>query len=648
MEGTGSVPTIVNLSLRVGNCLRQVCFADQSVGYARILYLILVRHRFSWRGVLLSTIAGIMTYPAWSADPRGRASIPEESIEMTEAIHSDTPPSCATGKAMTIAVNGRSMSALSLQDAIDRAAPGAVILVPNCTYYEELTISKPLTLRAATLGGVTLTGAVEEPPVYSLVDPAIGLYKAPVECSVAWAMYRDRSLMDYKNYSNLMSLTFPTGSRLAMVGVAGPDEGFVTFEGNLYVRLRGGINPSDPTVDLRPSRCGAARGIFIKSSDVVVEGLNITNFPVSGIAIDRSANNVQIRNNRFSGTQTGIRVWNSASDRSIVVENNEYSGKPTYEYRRSGNQKTWAGLYDSNLVTRFFSSATNGLTIRGNYVYEAFDGIEVKGGSATLTPATVTEISRNVVQNIVDNPFEFDTALKIADIRVHHNLAIDAYAYVSLAPFQAGKIMLDHNIFYASPEHGLQRADWLKLKLHDGTNARDPFTNITIVHNTVLLGDSEEQNSRLYQDDKNLKYHNCLIANNALMFRTTEAVYTLGSSADSGSLFVFRGNLIWGTHTNSHPYPGATLHDDPLLKVEGGGTFSPPANSPLVDNGIANAEFYQTPLIGAPDIGAIEAGVPLPDSWPLARHKPGPSWRGARSSLRPSLPASLLAVWAGL
>lgn len=642
------MPTMIDPKALVRTYLRHMCFVDRSHGCARVFNRILSKHRILWRGILLSTIAGTMAYSASSADHKGGASSRDESVTVSETFDYNSTPTCSAGKAITVVVNKRPVSASSIQDAIDRSAPGAVIVVPNCTYFEELTISKPLTLQAATPGGVTLTGAMETRPVYSLVEPATGLYKAPVECTVAWAMYRDRSLMDYKDYSNLKSFTFPTGSRLAVAGIPGPDEGFATSDGNFYVRLRGGINPNDPSIDLRPSRCGVTRGIFIKSSDVVVEGLNITNFPVSGIAVDRSANNVRIRNNRFSGTQTGIRVWSSSSDRSIVVENNEYSGKPTYEYRRSGNQDAWAGLYDSNLVTRFFSSATNGLIIRGNYVYEAFDGIEVKGGSATLPPATLTEISGNVVQNIVDNPFEFDTALKIAAIRAHHNLVIDGYAYVSLAPFQAGKIILDHNIFYASPEHGLQRADWLKLKLHNGTHAHDPFTNITIVHNTVILGDSEKQQSRLYQDDKNLTYHNCIIVNNALMFRTTEASYTLGSPSDPSSMFGFSGNVIWGTHTSAKPYPGVTRHNDPLLKTEGGVTFSPPANSPLVDNGVADPNFYQTPVIGAPDIGAIESGAPLSATWPLARKRPGPSWISTTSGLRPGLPASLPAVWAGL
>jgi len=549
---------------------------------------------------------------------------------------------------VTVTLNGASVSASSLQAAIDRAPSGAVVLIPDCTYHEEITIAKPLTLRAVTPGGVTLTGSTKTRPTYTLVNSTIGLYKTEMRCAVTWAMYRDRSLMDYKNYSNLISLTFPTGSRLTVANVPGPDEGLVNAGGFMYVRLRDNLNPNDPSVDLRPARCGASRGIYVKSSGVVIEGLNITNFPVSGITVNGSANNVQIRNNRFSGMHFGINVWSSGSDRTIVVENNEYSGKPTYEHRRSGDQNTWRGLYDSNLVTRFFSSATNGLTIRGNYVYEAFDGIEVKGGSTTLSPATTTDVSGNVLQNIVDNAFEFDTALKIANMRVHHNLVVDAYAYVSLAPFQAGSLMLDHNIFYASPERGLQHADWVKLKLHKGTYASNPFTNITLAHNTVILGDSAIQKSRLYQDDDNLKYWNCMMANNAFLFRTTESRYTLGPPSDPSSTFGFSGNLIWGTNTYTSPYPSAPRHEDPLLKSGGLVTFSPPTGSPLIDNGTPNAAYFQSPVVGAPDIGAIEAGVPLSSSWPLSVQRPGPSWIGTTSGLRPGFPASMSSAWAGL
>ena len=84
-----------------------------------------------------------------------------------------------------------------VQKALDDAAPGDTIVLKDGVYYQRLTITrggaagKPVTLKAATGGGATISGAVPPERAKLKFELAAGesdIYKTPVPQRVWWAM----------------------------------------------------------------------------------------------------------------------------------------------------------------------------------------------------------------------------------------------------------------------------------------------------------------------------------------------------------------------------------------------------------------------------------------------------------------------------
>jgi hypothetical protein len=235
----------------------------------------------------------------------------------------------------------------SIQTAIDAAAPGDTVLLEDGIYYQQVTITKPLTLRARNGGKATISGAAHQRPVFTKVAGSTDLYAAAVPWTVTWVMQGDRSLLNYTTLQNLQNFMFPV-SRFLSEPYPGPREGFAYANGTLYLRLTGGGDPASTPVEINRNELGS--GITIAADDVVVSGLRIRHWSNNGIWLKWQVQRATIRDCFFVGTYRGIEAIGGTPRNGLTVEYNEFSGKPIYAIRRADpSEQMWAGLYDSNL-----------------------------------------------------------------------------------------------------------------------------------------------------------------------------------------------------------------------------------------------------------------------------------------------------------
>lgn len=537
----------------------------------------------------------------------------------------------------------------SIQEAINASPVGGTIIIEDGTYTEPLLVKQSVTLKAKNDGKVIFSGAYQSAISFSF-DPTLGLYKAQnVTWPVKWIMFDKRNLMDYKFVTNLRSATFPSCAtcHLKTIGIAGPSEGFVydNTSKTLFIKLQGNVDPNKAQLDKRLSVNGNNLGIGMEvvRDDVTIEGISFVLWHDTGIKINTGRKNITVQHNSFEGVLTGISATSGTIDQyNILVKNNEYSGKGVFDIRKKFGENAWGGLYDSNLTMRFLRANMNGISVLNNYIYDGFDDIEIKGWK-TSNPdnkSLQSEIANNFIQNIVDNPFEFDTGEYYMNARVHHNFVLDSYTPLSLAPFQSGKILVDHNIFYNSPDLGLDNTTWLKNCSHSGINFSVPQQGMTIVHNTVVLGNSATQMSRIWTtcDTTKFNYTNSRIQNNIIVTKNSRSWDLVG--------FTFSPeNLTYGSYLSKNKPTAYVIFADPRFASSADGkiSFALSSSSPAIDAGVNNTSYFQTVTGSKADLGAIEYG----SVWKLSGV--GPRW--ATKELmpqRPLLPVSISQALVGL
>lgn len=530
----------------------------------------------------------------------------------------------------------------SIQSAIQTALPGDTIILDDGVYYQQIRVDKSLVVKAKNGGKATLAGTFPGNLSFSPVSGTSGLYSVSVNWPVKWAMYGDRSLLDYGSLQKLKEfrLLAKRVKNEHPEGYPVPYEGFAWENGKLYVRL---LKETDPnTVDLTINRASDADvGITIAAHNVTIDGLRIHLWHQSGITVKEGIENTAVRNCFFDGCFRGVFAADGDTPRrNLLVEYNEFSGKPFYDLRRIDfSYAMWQTLYDANLAVRFLRSDMHGVIARHNYVYQVFDGIECKGGNGPTE--LVSDFSYNALQMVVDNSFELDTDTKFMNARIHHNFLLDGYTYLSFAPFQAGELLVDHNIFYTSPDKGLSANRWLKNCIHEFADRTIPQRNMTIVNNTVVLGDAQGQSSELYTpcaegSDKGYDFQNSRIENNIFWLKKSRP-YALRGFTFSNS------NLVYGSTYQAGHTPDATYAAPGFVSNSPKMDFHLKADSPAVKRGSMRKSGLADASPASADLGAIPQG----STWHFPT--PGPSWANpSNMPQRPSMPASLDASWMGL
>ncbi len=555
----------------------------------------------------------------------------------------------------------------SIQQAIDEAQSGDKVILRDGVYHECIEINKPIHLKAEHGGKVTITNAYDGKLKFKKEPESEDLYSAKVKWPVRWVMAGDRNLYNYVKLDNLNTfIADPNYCRLNTPG-HGFREGFAWVEGRLYLRMKNGQNPNNTKIEINSADMDG-RIELLKNNGLeafekfyrpdttelrlvykdwvwivnywpevgVIASVNTDNVTIEGlrfhlapdVAIDvKKGDNITIRDCFFEGYQYAVNTWEHTSN--ITVEYCEFSGGRLYE--RLINSKAHRDtIYFANLEINTVAQKGSGFVFRHNYVYEGFDGIQPRGVAAELISTVKdipSDISYNVFINFIDNNVESDGWDRLMNVRIHHNLVFDGLCLLSVAPTQRGPLQIDHNLFYSSPEKGINRG--VLIKHSQPAGVLKPFTGLTVVHNTFVL---PRQNIQPVRDD--FTYKDNIVENNIM-------VVNRSNPWDAPGYTPSKYNLVHGGHVSEEHLPQC-IHADPKFVRFKPIDFRLSADSPAMGAGINRDDQYQHNSKDCTDLGAIEYG----GNWDFP--KPGPRWATDENMpQRPEWPKSISPKWGG-
>ena len=560
---------------------------------------------------------------------------------------------------------------MDLQSAADRAGPGHVLQLAPGIYRQSLFLRKggaagaPLVIRAAEGGTATLSGAAVGLKLdFERMRNGIG-YRSAVPWPVFWVRANGRNLVNSGTISNFCA------------GGTVPNEGFcMDEEGYLCIRLKG-IDPANANVEIQGNTECYYNIEIDGANDVTIEGLRLEMAPYAGVVL-RNCRDITIRDCYIAGCSRGIRSDGNA--RSVTVEHCEFSNYPQAQWVRGAN--LWGALYESLQSGSFIKGGGHGWRVRHNFAYECWDTIQIHAPEWAGEKVAEQEYAYNLIMNSADDGFEIDWALPRdwpSRIRIHHNVIVDAWDAFSLAPHAGGKLLLDHNLVYDSPEYG--RGVWnLTFKLAQST----PYLgDVAVVHNTIV-----NRRLRVFGPVTSMtNIENFVFLNN--LIEEVEKIGgggldRVGMTVDPHNFYCWRGGApdaaadagdlprhAGGRQPYSYPaltaaMPGlnrygreagfisdpgkvawAYFGDAPAFadcrvggnapRVQKGQlNFHLAANSLAVDGGTPTDLCEHKALGAAPDLGAIEMGT----RWEFPT--PGPRWANfTNCPYRPPLPPSL-------
>ncbi len=568
-----------------------------------------------------------------------------------------------------------------LREALAAAGPGTHVVLEPGVYrgmfpvFNSGTPEAPIVIEAAEPGTVVFSNAASDPQLdFTRVRGGVeGLYSAGVPRRVRWLQADGRNLADYGTRANLKALSMEGHDTREQQ--QGPPEGFAWEEpgGQLYVRLIGGADPNESVIEINaaatnekgppvptPARLfepGSGIHLAVAGDHVTVRGLRFHIAP--DVAFWVAGNHVTVSGCAIDGAHCGI-VGDDAEH--LTVENCVHSAYPAYQWLlwgawrggQEGQFQLWNTIYNSNLNSTFVDHRGTAATVRSNLVYECWDALKPEG-TGRWGAEQRSEYAHNLVLNSCDEAIEFDSNLP-HDLRVHHNVFINATAIFGISPVFGDDLLLDHNLAYQSPDRGPVKCTVLKIARFG--NSRQPIHGCTIVHNTLV----NPAFSHYWPGGNPMMNADNTIANNLFhVYRAPPWKVRGGFSFDEHNLMVTTGYngmqqtvkraeepgfaepLSMGREQQLPPVPlvEAGLAQMPAHDYRPGG-FALAADSPAVDAGRPGFDgpWHHGSRGRAPDCGAIERGA----GWRFPR--PGPDWWDAARA-RTLLPLTVAPRWLG-
>lgn len=356
----------------------------------------------------------------------------------------EEPPTGDGGRVWHVAPTGRTGARggpttplKSIQQAVDRAGPGDVILVQPGVYHEAVTIrrsgqpGRPIVIRAAG-PGVLLDGA--EPRLARLDSrrwwrpEGGGLYSVALADRPGYVAAGEQRLYPYDTLSDLRA------------GAAGiPGGWFYDIAARrLYVALPDGGDPD--AVSMRVARLPHAflldgvRHVQVKGFQVRCYGVNAWG---KGIFL-LDASHCVVRGNRIWQANRGI--WVKGAARENLIEGNEIEESGLAGWPRERVKD--AGLDGAAIML----TGGPGNVVRGNRIRGSFDGILAStwGDFADETYNTDLDIHDNEIRDVGDRALAVEGAG--INVRLWGNRVHDARVALALGPVIAGPCYAVRNV----------------------------------------------------------------------------------------------------------------------------------------------------------------------------------------------------------
>jgi len=497
---------------------------------------------------------------------------------------------------------------LTVQHAADLAQPGDLILVQSGIYRESVTVptsgtaSLPIVFRGAA-PGVVLDGADEAiAGGVGWTPETAGVWSRVLGFATGHVVTDQGRLFRYDSLSELQSLAagapggfFFDGTTLRIknadgsspaarqMHVARLENGFVV-DGRSHVRIE--------SVEIRHYGAGDyGKGVYLRyATDCVVRTSRIHENGSAGVWIKGGARNV-VEGTEFWDTSIFGWPWpltkgSSAENNAVVITDNPGRGN----------------------------------VIRGNLIRGTFNGVGPCGSDPPPAGFTTeTDVYDNVFTEHTDDAVEPEGTC--ANVRVWGNRIEDVHMAFAVAPAAPGPTWILRNIAYNIGNTRTSQIDGYTasaLKINSGYAT--PIGPLFLYHNTFLTGAPGTDAVALLDPGEST----FIVARNNVFAGTQYALYKVNPvqldldwddlSTTDPVRFVKWEGTSYADLAALQSAEGQELNGlaaAPLLVDPVNGDFTPRADSPLIDRGLFIPGINDAFEGAAPDVGALEHGVPL-------------------------------------
>jgi hypothetical protein len=477
----------------------------------------------------------------------------------------------------TLAAVGSVISASALQTALNDTTTypnPATFLVNDGDFDGALTVpaNRTASIIAVNHGGVRIRGS----QTATITSGWTQVGATPVyQCTVAHVVYgvmvSGRPLLQFTSLANLTNSKFGNGTTTA------PPEGFFSQAGTLYLRLEGGGSPNGTAVTITRSGVtdtSGGTGITIPSSaNITFEGITLEQWPRRAIFVDEAgtllARRVWFHNcylgvqdpNTTTGTTSHIRLENCTYNLSGTsgTYNGPWAIRKQLGAASQGTSVDGTGIYTSNLGGKLCKVTCDDIQIYRCEMRDTFDCVEIKGrlsasdyGLANRT----SYIRENLFWRFVDNGPEVEPGDRYTYMEVDHNIMVDGYVSIAMAPFLAGQIDVYNNIIYISEDWYADSGATVGTAIkHSGTSefpgmvpvypgstpggANTVQKNIHVYKNTFIMGRSATQWARIATADE------ASFTFEGTYYRDNITIHYKSRKWELGGYELSRYNLLW-------------------------------------------------------------------------------------------------------
>lgn len=481
----------------------------------------------------------------------------------------------------------------TIQEAVNKAAPGTQILVADGIYHEAITFptsgapDRWIQIKAAGNGAI-LDGSRDIPAnFWSQVEGKNNVWTAKIAPGTFRYLARDgRRMYMYDGYTQLLEKTGHGKTTIQEGWYVEPNKS------NVYLRSFG--DPSNYAWQFPELN----QAFEANEKDWIwIEGFEIRYYGTAdgcGICFTNSSH-VVIRKNKIRNVQKGIYInWTGGAEQGndTRIEFNEIFDPKDGDW-------PWVAVKATSMEgTAIVLRGRAGAILRGNEIHDYFNGIYT-GSSGALTNTALAfdaDIYRNRIYRIVDDALEPEGT--VINQRFRENVIDSSFVGVSLAPVTSGPVWVLRNLITNYTGRGFK---W------DGNS--DGF--VFVYHNTAWTAQSAngmEFISPVYRT----VFRNNIFASGAFPVSSAPKGSAMNDwdynnwYSSSGSGYKWN-NIIYASLSALCSAEKLECHGSGSAPgFSGGGNFSLAASSPNVDGGVFIPGINDGYSGKAPDRGVYE------------------------------------------
>lgn len=374
----------------------------------------------------------------------------------------------------------------TIRRATALARPGTVITILPGHFNERLVLRRrglenaPIVLRAVQPGTVVISGQAPDHITPELFWEFKG--KGVYSTNAPWPLYAFCADGERLLHCRTVKAFHQFTTRAHAYGA------FVQSGKRVLVRLRDGLNPekaalkfNGPVPNQLANGVWRAANVWVEASHVRFEGIRFELGGGSGISLFGSRD-VDIRECLFIGADTDVDASCAAPGRiNLNVQHCASLNYPASEWQP--RWLSWQDCYTHQRHRSFIAVSRDGVSIQGNLIIGASDGMHVSTPHEPCAHGAV--IRGNLIAHCNDDAVEFDGFAE--NIRFHHNLVYDCPTSLGVSPVLRGPVTIAHNLFL----HPADLAYACQIKFlnpwwNKSPPLNGPIRNIEIYANTFV------------------------------------------------------------------------------------------------------------------------------------------------------------------